>query len=162
MPGDPERQHLRDLIGALAKRHKAPAFEPHITLLGGVSESPDAALEKVRHIASQTAAFKVRLSRAAYLERYYRCVFMEIDEELALLHLQKSALSQFGAPDTAYQPHLSLLYGDFDAELKQQLVQEFTPYNDTAVNVSALALWAMDEHVANWREEAKFALASPA
>jgi 2'-5' RNA ligase len=116
---------LAQLIARLSARHAAPLFEPHVTLLGSSTVSKDAALSRVSELAGLLKPFQVRLTEISYRDEYFRALFIGVEQTKEVMKANAKARSLFNLPpDVGYMPHLSLLYGDFPPDVKQDIMAE--------------------------------------
>jgi len=139
---------IRDLAGELA----GPVFPPHVTLLAGVS---GAAAEVAASAASLTRRFAplgVRLARVSGSPRFFRCLFLEVEAQPALLELHRRASAHFGlAPDPAFCPHLSLAYASLDAARRRALLQRLRPLVPQQLELVGLETWLTEGEAGEWR-----------
>ncbi len=115
---------MRKLIVELAAELGTPAFFPHVTLIGGLSEGGDTAESELDRLAKSHAAFDVRISDIGMQATIFTAFYLrlELPAELAQLH---QAAKGFGAgsvtPETDFMPHVSLAYGEIEDDVKQAL-----------------------------------------
>lgn len=111
---------LEAAILGLARRHGTEAFEPHVTLLGGL-EAPAAGLSSpARRLAEGLRPFEVHLVGASTGLDFYRCVYVAAAGTPELLFAHALAREAFEVqPEEPFRPHLSLVYGDLGAEEKE-------------------------------------------
>lgn len=147
---------LRALIDRLALRHGTPAFEPHLTLLGGL-EGPEAETRPpAGEVAARLRPFLVRLGALRHRDEYYRSLFAEAQKSPELLSARRAAEEAFGrAPDPHFLPHVSLLYGDVPASAKEALIAEIGPELRVTFRAEALFVVATDGEPADWRPVAR-------
>jgi 2'-5' RNA ligase len=130
LPADPDAAWLRERMQQLATRHGGPAFEPHVTLHVG-PQSVDLAVEPLMAAqARQARPLVLECADTAHSDAYYKALFVRLAADRAdgaglraMRHCLVAALETAGAPasDYAFDPHLSLLYGNFDAAVRQEL-----------------------------------------
>ncbi len=106
---------LKKLIVKLAKEYGGPKFEPHITLLGDLNLTKEQALNKAFQISTQLKPFTIALNELGYTSNYCRCVFIKAKKSKLL-----KAISM---------PHLSLLYGNFEQDIKKKIIKELGVLN---------------------------------
>lgn len=123
IPGDIVYERLATTIADLSKAYHAPNFIPHVTLLGNLYGSEDEITLQALSVARQLKPFNIQLTHPDYEEGYSRCLFLRVKKTPALLKahaLAKKDFSQYEVP--LYRPHLSLLYGFFPIEVKEQII----------------------------------------
>lgn len=123
IPGGIVYERLATTIADLSKAYHAPNFIPHVTLLGNLDGSEDEITLQALSVARQLKPFNIQLTHPDYEEGYSRCLFLRVKKTPALLKahaLAKKDFSQYEVP--LYRPHLSLLYGFFPIEVKEQII----------------------------------------
>src|SRR3989338_5017501 len=83
---------LKDIILRLSLKYSTPRFEPHITLIGGLSCSEEEILSKVSWLSTLLKPFPVKLIKTEYLDEYYRCLFLRAEETDNLLNAHALAI----------------------------------------------------------------------
>mmetsp|Transcript_14777 Transcript_14777/g.24405 ORF Transcript_14777/g.24405 Transcript_14777/m.24405 type:complete len:176 (-) Transcript_14777:64-591(-) len=151
-------EDLRDLISRLAGEYGGPSFLPHVTLLGLLPGDEDAVLDKVRSLASRISPYEVHLTEIKYLPEYYRSLFIEVEQTDNVMIAAADARKEFHIEDVSpYYPHLSLMYGDFPAELKEQILQELTKekqFDNVRYTVNNIEVWRTSGPVGSWEKVA--------
>ena len=134
-PAEPERSQFARLIGDLALRFDAPAFEPHVTIhvASADRENPGTVLDK---IGKGRRPYRLSVRGVDYSDEYTKTLFVQLapDAELALFSedLWRASVSP---GDYQLNPHISLLYKTMDEETKRRLAASIIlPF--TAVNFS--------------------------
>ncbi len=142
MPEGKIYEQLSSLIASLSKRYNAPLFEPHITLLGPVEEERETAISKTSLLASSLTSFEVKLENPSYLNEYFRCVFLKVENSLPLQEANKKAQEVFNHKQEFFFPHLSLLYGNYSESLKKKIVEEIDDKYSFSFKVNAIHLFS--------------------
>jgi len=115
---------LAGIIFRLSREYRAPAFEPHITLLGGIAETEENVMSKTADLAGFLKPFSIRFTALDSLDEYFRCVFLRVQETEGLMQANAKARELFGRKqDPPFIPHLSLLYGSFPTSTKEQIIE---------------------------------------
>jgi 2'-5' RNA ligase len=123
-PDSSEYHRLRELIGDYSQRYDdAPVFEPHITVVGGLSDDQDAVTETTRTLVQEQESFEVSLPRVHCSTTRFQCVFLLVEPILELLSLHENTVEAFETSGGMYVPHLSLLYSDMSLEERLKLVE---------------------------------------
>lgn len=153
---------LQDLIGKLAGQYQAPKFVPHVTLVANVfADSGELEDLKVRVglFAERMNQFTVELTNYAYLDEEFRSLYLLAQSpELRLAYDQ--ALQVFPqVRDEHFQkmPHLSVLYGDYPSETKEQII-ESSPWAGAEFVVESIDLYLTNNPVEDWRLVQSFPL----
>lgn len=145
---------LQALIKRLAKGHGAPVFEPHLTLLGGISSSDEEDVLRRTHIlASRVEPFDVSLKEVWYRDEFYRCLFLKAEPTAGLVGANvdaKLAMAEICLPDEFY-PHLSLMYGDFFPMIKEAIIADIGNAFDITFRANSIKLMRTDGGPADWK-----------
>ena len=104
------------------RRGGGPRFKPHLTLLSGIETTHADAELKLKHLASRIRPFEIRLGRIEWRHEYFRCLFISAipSEELAAAKREAHEAFEMNPPPP-FEPHVSLLYGNIDEALKEEL-----------------------------------------
>ena len=110
MPRHDGAAHLRHLIESLSARFGAPAFAPHLTLIGDV-------LQPAELVAASLARFQSSLrvvvpaEGAGHSAKRFESLFVRLQPVPKLLQLRKEVASALGVEvPTGFRPHVSLMY----------------------------------------------------
>jgi hypothetical protein len=111
IPEELTYERLSARIEALASRHGAPRFPPHLTLLGGLTGGEGEVLAAASRVARDTPPLTVRLVSAMVRNEYFRRLVLEAEPSDTLQAARERAASAFAVAADGFEPHLSLLYG---------------------------------------------------
>lgn len=136
------QERFQALIARLSAWFGTPAFVPHVTLLGGLTGTEEDLRRRTRALAGAIGPFEVRLLEIAWLDEYYRCLFVEVALSRALLEAHETAGKVFDRRlETGFYPHLSLVYGDLKENEKEIVADEIGRYFDESLPIEELALY---------------------
>lgn len=173
--GAPLYQKLAQEIAAQAKEHSSPAFEPHVTLLGGIDGDQDSVLATATSLAAKLQKLRLNFLDVSHGATYHRCVYILVAKEPPIMQAGQLARQEFGMEGSAdaYMPHVSLLYADLDptaalqaqAAAVQRLYGEGSDYStlltDTGFTAQSLSVWytpAEDRSLGSWKQVADLPL----
>lgn len=124
-PEGPAALALEHAIRSIQKRYGGPGGQAHLTLAQDL-ECPVPELERrLEAIALQIPPFTVRLDGIDRRDEYWRCLFVRAQPSAPLRDAHRAARDAFGLkPDADFDPHISLLYGEFAEDRKQQMIAE--------------------------------------
>lgn len=132
---------LAGVIAELSARHHGPAFDPHLTLLGRLEGGEGGLVDRMHQLARALQPFEVRLQEPGYEAQYFRCLFLPAEPSPPILEAHQRATRIFDAqPASAFDPHVSLLYGMFPESLKREIVNALPPDLPSAFPASRLQL----------------------
>jgi 2'-5' RNA ligase len=123
MPSGKTYEELSKMILYLSKENSTPLFEPHITLLGSIVEAEAKVFEKISIIANRLQPFEIKLMHVGYQDEFFRCLFIKAEKSTELTEANSLAKKLFNREkDPSYMPHLSLMYGNFNPEIKEKTI----------------------------------------
>lgn len=149
IPPDEVGARLKKLMDGLRAEFGGPHFEPHITVVGAISLTPDDALAKFRSACDGVRAYNVSVDRVATGTFFYQCVYLLVHPTAEVVEASSHCTGRFGYKNsTPYMPHLSLLYGDLTEDEKKK-AQENTNVLDDSISslsfpITRLALYKTD------------------
>ncbi len=160
MPTGELTTRINATIQRLAHTYASPLFPAHLTLVGPIAQSADEINQKARQLAQAQPAFTVTLDSIDYQDFYYRALFIKAQKVPALLDLYASTTSLFGlTSDTEYMPHISLLYGNFTPEIKQQIISTLEDLRGASFIVDSIHTYVTEGEASSWRSLGEFRLA---
>ena len=126
IPGGAPGARLRETIAGLAARLGTQPFDPHVTLLAGLSRPETEAREACRRFASATVPLRASVTGGSHGDEFFRCIFLEIQRSPELIEAHSRLRRLFGAEERVgpFLPHVSLVYGSLDAAARRLLVAE--------------------------------------
>ena len=136
---------LAGVIADLSVRYHGPKFDPHLTLLGRLEGEEGVLVDRTHQLARALQPFEVRLKAPSYEAQYFRCLFLPADPSPQLLDTHRQATQVFDRQSTStFDPHVSLLYGEFPKSLKQEIIKGLPPDLPSAFPASRLHLIRAD------------------
>jgi hypothetical protein len=116
---------IDEAIRIVRQRIEGPPVKPHVSLLGGVEATQEQVQLRLRHLARQLRPFEIRLGRIDWRHEYYRAFFSvaELSHELAEAHRLAGEVFEMASSD-AFEPHVSLAYGDLHEPLQKALAEQ--------------------------------------
>ncbi len=151
MPTGAVRDELGQWVANLSREFSAPLFPPHVTLIGGLSGSEEDLSAATRDLAARLRPYVVQLGEVDYLDEFYRSLFIRVEKTSDVLDANAHARALFHREnDAGYMPHLSLLYGNFEREVKEKIVARIGKRLDLSFNVTALYLYSTLGDTKEW------------
>ena len=122
-PAGADYDRLAGVISDLSTRYRSPKFDPHLTLLGKLEGEQESLVGLTQQLARALQPFDVRLEAPSYEPLYFRCLYLPAEPSPSLLEAYRKATQIFGHRSTsAFEPHISLLYGVFPERVKQEII----------------------------------------
>ena len=141
MPSGTAHARLAQLITALAREWSGHRFDPHVTLLGGITGETAKIVGQCEQLAASLRPFEIHLTEPGALDDYYRCLFLRVAHSPALIKTNAQARDIFHHHvDPAYLPHVSLLYGNHSVEVKRRIIALRVREIDLSFSVESLFL----------------------
>ena len=142
---------LAGVISDLSARYRGPTFDPHLTLLGKLEGEEEPLLDRTKQLARALYPFEVRLKEPGCEPHYFRCLFLPVEPSPTLLEAHRRAKQIFDGT-SAFDPHVSLLYGLFPASMKREIINSLPTDLPGAFLVSRLQLIRADStNPQNWQ-----------
>jgi 2'-5' RNA ligase len=159
MPKGDIYKKLTDLIFQLSEKYSAPYFEPHVTLLHNLVMPEKEIIAKVSQLAVVIHPFEIKLTKADYLEQYFRCLFIRVKETKEVIDANIKAKEAFvRQSDPKFMPHLSLLYGNFLPKIKEEIIGEIGREFNEGFEVKSIHLFSSEEDISQWHRIKEFYL----
>jgi len=159
IPEEEVYQKLAEIISQLSKKYSTPNFEPHVTLIGNLLGAGEEIISKTSKLASQLKPFKIKLKRAGYFDEYFRCLFIRAEKTNEIIEVNKIAREIFNLKsDSEYMPHLSLMYGDISAKIKEGILVDLGREFDIFFEVKSIHLFSTAGEVKVWYKMKEFFL----
>ena len=138
----PVRHQLTVTIAALAAKHGAPRFEPHVTMAGLFHSGEEAAIRALTSLTAGVRPFEVKFAAAEYEEAYFRALYLRAEPVPQLTALHEAAQVAWALDIRPYLPHLSLLYADIAEARKRAIIATLGIQLPLTVRINAAELWA--------------------
>jgi 2'-5' RNA ligase len=139
------------LIQGLSERQGAPAFSPHVTLLGGVTGEEKEVSSITEVLAMEIPPFEIHFKEIGCLDEYYRCLFLRAEDTEEIMDAYRKAEDAFRVRHTRpFMPHLSLMYGNYDAQLKERIIDEIGDDLPPGFRAGTLSLYRTGGQAEEW------------
>jgi len=152
-------EKLSAIISSLSKKYNSPLFEPHVTLIGGFVGDEKELLHKTEVLSRRIKPFNVKLTRTHQLNEFFRSFFILVEKTPELMNAYREAINVFGlSEDPDYMPHVSLIYGDFEPKIKENIVKEIGRDFNISFKAEKIHFVFNDERNKKWKRIASFPL----
>jgi 2'-5' RNA ligase len=161
MPSGEVYAELNNIILGLSQRYNSPLFKPHITLTGGLFGDEKDLIEKTRNLANNVKPFDVKLNTLGLkcVDEYFKSLFIKVKETNQIMDANKKAREIFNyGPNTKYMPHMSLIYGNFSNELKNEIISDVGKDLNLEFKVDEISLYSIKGKVKDWHDIGRFSL----
>ena len=149
---------LADTIEKLSEEYGGPLFAPHLTLLAAIPETNEEELVHMSHtLALNLQPFTLTLEGFGAEDAYFRTLYMTVRNRDEVVRYHAIAREVFGGVDASeYLPHVSLLYGLYDTERKQESIASLQALSPLSFEVGSLTLWHTPGAAHTWRRIGEF------
>ncbi|XP_004293642.1 PREDICTED: cyclic phosphodiesterase-like [Fragaria vesca subsp. vesca] len=149
LPPEDVAPRLQKLMEGLRAEFTGPYFDPHITVVGAITLTPEDALNKFETASKAVKAYEAKVERVATGTFFYQCVFLLINPTPQVVEASTSCCGHFGYNNsTPYMPHLSILYADLSDEDKKKAQEKANILDESITSLSfavtRLALYKTD------------------
>lgn len=154
---------LDQIIATFAGRHAGVLFPPHVTLPLDLADHDDA-MRIAATVAAQARPLSVQIESIDTGPQYYRFLSLRLKPNTALNAMRAHACHLAGSANTAFTPHISLLYQLPDPSLQTRCRRElsadenFKKLAHTQLLLNRLTQMSIGAKVADWRSCATFDL----
>lgn len=151
--------NLRRTIARLSRRLGTPRFEPHVTLLGGITLRDKESYAMAERLARKLTATSLAIVGVAHESKYFRCVVLEVERSAPLRRAHARARRLFHpAAKNSFSPHVSLVYGRLRPERRERVAGDVASFVGARIPVEALELVETAGHPRAWRTAGRFPL----
>jgi 2'-5' RNA ligase len=152
---------LAKTIAQLSREHLVCKFEPHVTLLGGLSDSIEEISTRTYQLANSIQPYETRLGNTDYLDDFYKCLFIRVQPSRPVMEANLKARKIFVRNrDPKYMPHLSLMYGDFTPATKETIIARIGREFNLRFEVRAIYLYSTKGEPKDWYRIQEFKLST--
>lgn len=154
-PSANDKRYLQKIIRSLARQHRAPQFQPHITLYSGV---PSIKLAKnAVHDCKCVSKIQVVGGKLRHSDYLWKTLYLEIKPSSRLTALNQVLRARL-QKSTKYRfcPHVSLIYKKMPTGKKRQIVKELRIKR--TLEFDKISIIHSSKTVRNWKVLAKISL----
>jgi len=151
MPQKETYDEFQKIIEDLSKTYGTPPFEPHVTLVSGLSGNEDLLIEKIDAFGLGKHKFSVTTEGIDYIHGFFTSLHLNIQNTPEIDQFNAEArqhLKPFG--QGPYHPHLSLLYGDITSQDRKHIIADLNCTGQTIL-FNKLKLVKGHSDVSQWQ-----------
>ena len=157
---------LQSTINSISSRYSTPSFEPHVTLIAGISGIEDTVIESTHYLASRIDRSMVELGSIGRSREYFRSLFVRVQKNMEIemaADLAKEVFERYYTRE--YTPHLSFMYADMQDSQKDKIIEEYGLVQLVrrlgAFTIGKLSLYYTYGRVDDWHRVREFRLVNP-
>lgn len=152
VPEEPMFSRLAERISWLSREYSTPRFDPHVTLLSGITGQEREIRAKSDSLASSLEPIRAELDGLGYLDEYFRCLFIKVVPSSPIIKAHRKAREALGMrSESACMPHLSLMYGSFRLETKKKIAADLGPLAGQPLGLEHLKLYRVSGPPDEWK-----------
>jgi hypothetical protein len=157
---------LQNTINSISNRYSTPSFEPHVTLMAGISGIEDNVIDSTHYLASRIDRCMVELGSIGRSREYFRSLFVRVQKNKEIesaADLAKEVFERYYTRE--YTPHLSFVYADIPDSQKDRIIEEYglvqLVRKISAFTIGKLSLYYTYGRVDEWQKIREFELMNP-
>ena len=159
IPDEVAYERLQNLTIDLSTLQQVPVFQPHVTLLSGIVDEEEIAIEKTQKFAAATRIVQGAISNIEFLEEQFRCLFFTNTYSESLIQAREKAESFFEHTNIQpFIPHVSFLYGAMPIFRVEASAKVFNKQWHLPMALSTLRLVKTRRTPEHWETIAEFPL----
>ncbi|MFZ2026522.1 MAG: 2'-5' RNA ligase family protein [Microgenomates group bacterium] len=133
IPPQPAFDELNKIISNLSAEYKGPVFKPHMTLLGSTECELDDIRKAVEAVAKNTKKLSLSLGPVSFSTTYYQSVLVRVNSTAQLMQFNLNLKKALGIENNVFMPHISLMYGDHDMKMREEIAAKIKLQNTSFV-----------------------------
>lgn len=128
---------LHQVVQSLAQTFDSPVFQPHVTLLGGMTQADPEALNQL----SSLTQFTVNAKAVKSGDAFWQALYLPVIKNKEMLAARRLAKKAFGiVTNQKFEPHLSLLYANLPEDQKLAAAKEVISTSPTQLKFTQISL----------------------
>lgn len=132
IPENDVYQEFNKIITKYSDTYTSPKFVPHMTIHGVVESTDKKVVETIHKAVNNIKKFEVEIGAVEFSTTYFQCIFARIKTNAKLFNTHLTIKNAFNINDNnVFMPHASLVYGDFDMETREKIIQEIEIKNNS-------------------------------
>jgi|GEM_PF-3169015 len=150
-PSEQQATRLKRTIEQFARAQGTTIFEPHVTVISGISMRPNTKI--LTELASRHPKHSLAAIRVDDSSKHHQCLTLALKRERKLAELRADALRTLGSNNgyAAYNPHISLLYAKLAAKRRAQLAKQIPAELLQRTTGAKLQLVSTTGHERQWQ-----------
>ncbi len=114
--------YLSGVIHYVCDEYSAIPFNPHLTLVSGITHDTNTLLEEAESVLRDVIPIKLSIQKISCADDFFKTLFLTFDENDSLIQIfQKFKTAITGNHTESFFPHVSLLYKKMTFEEKQKI-----------------------------------------
>lgn len=158
IPSPDTKKRLKKIIINLSKKYDGPVFEPHMTLLGNINSEESECVKNTKVLASQIKPFTVSFGDISFSTTYFQSVFLRIKSSAELMEVNLRAKKLFNLNNNVFMPHISLLYGDHNMSIRENISSRIHLPSNLSFKVNQIVVVLSTQNPSEWKHLAEIGI----
>ncbi len=165
IPEDKVFDRLAKTMSELREIYQGPVFDPHVTLLGKLNLPPervDELVGKTEKLSKMLDEYPLEIRELECLpEFYFKCLFARVSltHEVRTANLMAQGFFRSSGwlnhPEN-YEPHLSLVYGNLNGNVKKDVIKKYGKSLDLDFTAKRVYLYSTEGGPTRWYKVQEF------
>ncbi len=124
IPNQNDEDYFAKIIHRLSKRYKSPVFKPHVTVFTGIGTREDDIENIITECIAGRPVISLNARGVSCTNTFFKSLFVSFDNSPILMGIYKNIIKKVKCPIChTLEPHLSLIYKELPAAIKQNIVK---------------------------------------
>ncbi|MFZ1987722.1 MAG: 2'-5' RNA ligase family protein [Minisyncoccia bacterium] len=158
LPAGVVKEKASATIRELSQTYGGEPFDPHVTLLHGISPEDSSLVKGKAHtLARELAPFPLTLGNIGAEDYFFRALYVQVVITDSLRDAHVAAVRVFKLQDQGtYHPHMSLFYGSLPAHTKEEIIPSLDSYAGITFMVDRLHVYQTEGSPKEWKLIAEY------
>jgi 2'-5' RNA ligase len=156
-PENSVENKFQNKIQSLASEYGGPIFKPHITLVSSFLGKEKVLLKITEIVSKKISPFIIYFDNIGYFNKYFCSLFLTVECTSELSAARRLCSTELHLKENKYFPHLSLIYGDYTLDKKQEMISNLGALPDKFL-AQSIYLAHNDENNLRWEVIKGFSL----
>ena len=155
VPDDKLKDKISLINKNLSSKFGGPVFCPHVTLNPLVIGKEQDLKKKCRLLAAELNPFQVNLKSISFTEKFFLSFFLVVEKKSDIMEANAFSKKYFKTKDEPFFPHLSLTYGNYPIEDKEEMMG-YASTEELSFLADSIYLCLNNESKLSWEIVARF------
>ena len=122
LPDEELQVYLSDIICKISIKYGGPIFQPHVTILGGITGNESDLIKNTVNLSEKINNLKIVFDGIGYNKDYFFSIYLQVLLSNELKNVTNIAENIFKCFNDNFVPHLSLAYGNYEKKEKDKML----------------------------------------
>jgi 2'-5' RNA ligase len=139
IPPEPVLGEIKEIINELARKYNSLKFEPHLTLVANIDQPTEKIIMAVQNAVRGIDRLELTMNPVSFSTTFWQSVLVPVKPTALLMQLNVNIKKSLNMENRLFMPHLSLLYGDQDMNVRAD-ISENIKLKNTFFTVNSLVI----------------------